>query len=501
MRVLDILNGVWALPPEKLSEMVAIYCAHVRGEKIDLKAVEAQLGRPLENEQARYEIVDGVALVSVEGVIAKRMNMFSRISGGASTELIAQDLRNAIDDPRVHAVILRIDSPGGAVDGTQTLADLIHGLRGVDKPVVAWGDGYMTSGAYWIGSAAEEVYISGDTVITGSIGVAMQHVDVSRYEEKIGIKTTDIYSGKFKRIASEHAPLSEAGRAHLQALSDQMYTVFVEAVARNRGVSVETVLEDMAEGQLFVGRAAIDAGLVDGVSTLEALIADLKAGRTPAAAIKTVINRASASAGVPIALAGDAGAGVPEASAGDAPTPTQTKPEGIMTIDLKYLNANCADLVAEILAEGHAAGRAEGLNAGAQAERERIQSVEAQALPGHGELINRLKFDGKTTGPEAAAQVLAAERGKLGQRTQDILADAASLAGAAPTAGAQGAPGTTAQDPQPEDSAEADDDSIKAAWDKDAALRAEFGQQFASYSAFRKAEAKGQVKVLGKKAA
>lgn len=280
-KVLDILNSPWALLPEKRQQMVAIYSAYIRGEKIDIAAIEAQLGKPLQNEQPPYQIIDGVAVIPVQGVIAKRMNLFSRISGGASTELIGRDIRAALADQRVHAIVLDIDSPGGSVDGTQTLADQVFGARG-QKPIVAFADGFMTSGAYWIGSSAEEIYLSGNTVITGSIGVATQHADYSRAYDKEGVTVTDIYAGKYKRIASDTKPLSDEGRATLQAIVDQIYTVFVDDVARNRGTDAESVLKNMADGRLFVGKAAIEAGLVDGVSTFDALIADLVAGRKPA---------------------------------------------------------------------------------------------------------------------------------------------------------------------------------------------------------------------------
>lgn len=277
MKILDVLNAPWAIEPAKLAEIVNVYGTHLRGEKIDLKAVEAQLGKPLANQPAAYEVLNGVAIIALDGVLAKRMNLFTRISGGVSTELVGRDVREALADPRVHAILLDIDSPGGTVDGTQTLADLIHGAR-AEKPIVAFADGHMCSGACWIGTAAREVYISNDTTITGSIGVAMQHVDVSQAEAKAGFKTTEIYAGKYKRIASEYAPLSDEGRATLQAMVDQIYSVFVNDVARNRGVDTDTVLEKMADGKLFLGRAAIEAGLVDGVSTRDALIADLVTG-------------------------------------------------------------------------------------------------------------------------------------------------------------------------------------------------------------------------------
>lgn len=291
MRILDVLNAPWAIEPRMLREITSIYDTHLRGEKIDLAAVEARIGQPLQNDHQEYAIVDGVAILDLQGVISKRMNLLSRISGGVSTELVGRDLRAALADPRVHAIILSVDSPGGTVDGTQALADQVYAARGV-KPIVTLADGVMASGAYWIGAAADEVYISGDTVITGSIGVVSQHVDVSRAEEKAGIKTTEIYAGRYKRIASEYAPLSEEGRDYLQDIVDQLYAVFVDNVSRNRGVDAQTVLQDMADGRLFVGQKALAAGLVDGVSTLDTLIADLVAGRKPA-------GRAGARAGVP----------------------------------------------------------------------------------------------------------------------------------------------------------------------------------------------------------
>lgn len=502
MRLIDVVNSPWALPSAKLGEIVAIYCAHVRGEKIDLAAIEARLGHPLANDQRPYEVRNGIAVISVDGVLAKRMNLLTSISGGASTELIGSQLDAALSDTGVNGIVLAIDSPGGAVDGTQTLANKVYAARGA-KPIVAWGDGSMTSGAMWIGSAASEVYISGDTVITGSIGVAMQHVDVSKSQEKMGVKTTDIYSGKYKRIASENGPLTEDAAAYLQTISDQMYTVFVEAVARNRGVSVDAVLKNMADGRLFVGRAAIEAGLVDGVSTLDQLIADMADGKIPstrrsAARSSSSTQQASASGGVPDvqASADSAGVALTSPSASGETTPqSQTEGDG-MTINRVFLNANHAALVAEILAEGHAAG----LVAGAVAERERIQSVEAQALPGHAELIATLKFDGKTTGNEAAAQVLAAERKKLRTHASNLQSDSANLTAAAPNVAA--APALAAAAAAAANASLPLADRCKAAWDGDAKLRAEYGDDFSAYLAFEKATAAGNVKILsGKRAA
>lgn len=142
-----------------------------------------------------------------------------------------------------------------------------------------------------------------------------------------------------------------------------------------------------------------------------------------------------------------------------------------------YLNQNAASVVAEILAEGRtagieegrAAGRAEGRTEGATAERERIQAVEAQALAGHGELVTRLKFDGITSGPEAAVQILAAERAKGGQNLAHLrdLAPKPAPAASSPT-------GDVAAESEAADAALPLAERAKAQFDRDPKIRAEF---------------------------
>lgn len=376
MKLIDVVTGPWAIQPDKLVEIQAIYATHLRGDKIDIDAVEKRLGRPLNNEPKGYQIIDGVAVIPVAGVLSKKANLFTQVSGMSSTEIIGRDIRQAAADSAVSGIVLSIDSPGGTVDGTQTLADIVAEAR-TEKPVVSIVDGAMCSAAYWIGSAAQEVLISSTTDQVGSIGVVFSHKDVSGAEAMQGVKTTEISAGKYKRVASQYAPLSEAGRASMQETADYLYSLFVGAVAKARGVSEETVLNDMADGRVFIGQQAIDAGLVDGVSTLDGAIARVK-----------------------------------QLAAGAAVKPTLTpKAEG-ETMDRESILASHPEI-----AEGF---RAEG----ATAERERILGVEAQAMPGHETLIASLKADGKTSPAEAAMQILAAEKTKLGAQATQLSSDA-----------------------------------------------------------------------------
>ena len=371
MNIFDVLNAPWAIEPSKLLEIHAVYAAHLAGEKIDLKAVEARIGRPLANEQKPYQVIDGVGIISVEGVIAKKMNMFADISGGASSQAARNSLALANADPSVHSIIFAVDSPGGTVDGIATLTDSVRAAR-ESKKIVTLGSGTMASAAYWFGSAAGEVYIAENTTMVGSIGVVTAHRDVSANEAARGIKTTELSAGKYKRIASQFGPLSEAGRESIQAQLDYMYSLFVDAVAVNRNVSADTVLENMADGRIFIGQQAVTAGLVDGVITFEALVEKLNKERGPI---------------------------------GRAPTPSRAGPARNPTIKTPGANVDKAEIEAN-----HPALAAELRADGAKQERERIQAVEGQLIAGHEAVINTMKFDGTSTGGAAAMAIVAAEK-------------------------------------------------------------------------------------------
>jgi capsid assembly protease len=356
MRLLDVVTAPWAIQPEKLLEIRAIYETHLRGEKIDLKAVEARLGAPLVNEPRPYSVIGGVAVVPVIGVLAKRANLFMQVSGGTSTQQMQGWLAQAAADPAVSAIVLEVDSPGGQVDGVQQFAQQVRQIRADGKPVVAWINGIGASGGYWIASAAERVLIADATTVVGSIGVVATHVDVSKREAALGLKTTEITAGKYKRIASPYAPLSEQGRATIQEQVDAIYSVFVEAVAEQRGVSVETVLSDMADGRVFIGQQAVAAGLVDGVSTLDALIAELQ----------------------------------PRPGAGRRVSPSTSG----APMNRDQLKADHPEVFEAVRKEGHDAGLQEGITQGAQVERDRIAAIDTEAVPGFEALTAKAKADG-----------------------------------------------------------------------------------------------------------
>jgi signal peptide peptidase SppA len=400
MKLIDLLTSAWAIVPDKLQEIQAIYATHLRGDKIDLAALEARLGRPLANDQQEYTLRDGgVAVLAIDGVISPKANLFTQVSGGVSAQMTLRQVQSLHADPRVRAAVLDIDSPGGSVFGIPAVAAAIRAL-GQDKPLVAVSSGTMASAAYWWGSAANAVFVSGLTDHLGSIGVVGTH----SYQPRTGLQTTEITAGRYKRMASPNQPLSEEGRAYLQAQVDEIYRVFVDAVAEHRGVSADEVLQHMADGRTFIGQQALDAGLADGVATVDEMAAQL--ARHPQKFAQR--RKALFALGPTPAVAPNAPdeplwpvASQPPEEERNVMPQADTPQAGAITT-AQALEAAYPQLVKEIRDQAHSTG--------AQAERERIQAVRAQSLPGHEALIDKLAFDGQTSGPEAAAAVLAAER-------------------------------------------------------------------------------------------
>lgn len=478
MKLLDIVNGPWAIVPDNLAEIQGIYATHLRGEKIDIAAIEARLGRPLANEQQQYSIrAGGVAVLPIEGVLAPKMNLFMEISGGSSTQMLTQQVESAIADPRVKALVLSVDSPGGSVLGTPELAAAVRELSAL-KPIVAVTDGTMASAAYWLASATNAIYASGPTVMVGSIGVVASHT----YTPQQGRQTTEITAGAYKRINSGHQPLSAEGAAYMQGQVDHLYEVFVDTVAANRGTTPEIVLEHMADGRVFIGRQALEAGLIDGFATVDMLVEQLAADPSAFA------TRRKATPSHPKPAGAQAQGNLPEPVLLDNSNPELKG----STMDRATLEQQHPALFAQLQTEFAALG--------ATAERTRIQAVESALIPGHEALIASLKFDGKTTGGDAALAVNQAERTIRTAQGAAANAEAPKPVASTPPATVEQGLAAQAAAEQQRISALPLEARCQAQWEASAALRAEFSS-LGDYTALVKAQESGKVRVLGKKAA
>lgn len=452
MRLLDIMTSPWAIIPSKLREIRGVYITHMRGEKIDLKKIKMNTPAAITEMPDPYTTVGGVAVIAVEDVLTKSRSFFSFLFGGTSMRDIADAVSVAIDDPQIHSIVLQIDSPGGTVDGTESLVNHISSARG-KKPIVAYADGIMASAAYWVGAAADKIFISGDTTEVGSIGVVATHIDVSKQDEMYGEKYTEISAGKYKRIASIHKPLSDEGRSYIQDQVDHIYQVFIDSVASLRGRSVEQTLKS-ADGRIFIGKAAVDAGLVDGIATLNEIINQLE-----------------------------------EDNKMDKIEIKGKFPDIYSMIVEEGRVAGLAEGIEQGKIDGLSAGRAEGMVEGAEAERKRIKDIEAVSVKGYDDIIESMKFDGSKTAADAKDAILEAVRltnaAELAKLTADAITPAAHAAPPVVDATIDNLP---------------IDQKAKIMWDKSPDLRNEFSDNFESCLAFMKNDAAGRVKIFGRKA-
>lgn len=288
-----------------------------------------------------YGITDGVAIIGASGALVHRTRIDADSTRLLGYNDIAADVEDALANPEVHALALVWDSPGGEAQGAFELADRLHALRG-RKPMVSIVDGMAASAAYLAASAADEV-VSTATGYAGSIGVVMRHVDFSHALHADGVKVTHIFAGAHKVDGNPFEPLPDTVRADFQAEVNDLYDLFITAVARQRGIAAEAVRKTQA--QTYRGLAAKAVGLVDRLGTTDQVIADLAAQR----------NRSfpAGAASAPSATAQDLGASM----SGNTPAGGQ--------------QAATPQPAAADLAQARAEGHAEG----AQAERERTAAI------------------------------------------------------------------------------------------------------------------------------
>lgn len=258
----ELNRECWAMLPEQLE--ILIRCEIPEAARI-------------EDEDIAWR--DKVAVLPLTGVLAQRGWWLETALNAWTTRFQA-----LIDSDAVSTIVLEIDSPGGTVFGVPETAEIVRRSR-ARKPVLAAANSLAASAAYWIGSAATELYVTPGGQV-GSIGVWSAHVDMSQALEDAGLKVTLVEAGQYKTEGNPWEPLGDEARDEMQAEVDYYYGLFVRAVAKQRGVQVGQVESDFGQGRLVRAKDAAAAGMVDGVATLEEVLqkaSQLAGGRKEAA--------------------------------------------------------------------------------------------------------------------------------------------------------------------------------------------------------------------------
>ena len=325
-----LLNTPLLLHPQKLDAIIAGLGGRLLGvDGLQINAAELTACAALpaemfttrrgERTERGYRVVDGVAVISAMGGLVHRTKLAADSSLLIGYNDLAADVEDALGKSDVHAIALVMDSPGGEVAGAFELAERIYAARG-RKPIVAVADGMAASAAYLAASAADEVVLT-NTSYVGSIGVVMRHVDFSRALANDGITVSHIFAGEHKIDGNPYQPLPDAVRAALQADIEGLYQMFVQAVAKHRGMDEQAVRDTRAG--VYRGVAAVAARLADRIGTVDAVVAELAARRNHAASGGVAFSLQPQEISMTQASA-NAAAAAPAAPAGATATTTTT---------------------------------------------------------------------------------------------------------------------------------------------------------------------------------
>ena len=299
MKYARIYNAIcsvpWMIQPEKLEAFMDLLVLRIEGGHLSPEDIAGRTEHPrkdasrdvvlyaLDDEEveASFQAADrpgknsakNIAVIPVYGVIMHRPSMEISSGGGFNLQQFRGQLRGAMENPSVSAIVLDVDSPGGTVDGVEEMAKEIYQARG-QKKIVAVANTLAASAAYYLASSAEELAVTPSGEV-GSIGVYTLHQDLTAAYDQKGVKNTLIKAGKYKAEGNPWSPLDEESMTSIQRHIDAHYDMFTRAVARNRGVGVESVRSGFGEGRTVMAKEAVKLGMADKVATLDEVLKSL----------------------------------------------------------------------------------------------------------------------------------------------------------------------------------------------------------------------------------
>jgi len=242
--------------------------------------IDLPLGGPGELQETIVAGESGpkLLLLDVQGVLSEAEDTGSLGLGGreSSVARLREQLERAREDDDVRGVLLRIDSPGGTVTASDILhREVLRFKEETKRPVVAECMGVCASGGYYVAMAADRV-LAHPTSVTGSIGVIFSGLSLAGLLEKIGVEDQTLTSGAFKDAGSPLRRMTEAERAQLQSVIDDLYARFLAVVEQGRPGLAPDAVRRLADGRVYSAQQAKDAGLVDALGYLPDALDELK---------------------------------------------------------------------------------------------------------------------------------------------------------------------------------------------------------------------------------
>ena len=266
-----VLSEPWAITPSGLEMVLAVAAQE---NAADIQALEAYRAKHVPTAE-RMTRRGNVAILDVSGPLFSRANIFTRLFGASSYDILRRDLQAALDDPTAKSIVMRFDTPGGTVADVDELAKAIRAGKAI-KPIVVYVGNMAASAGYWLASQATEIVIA-ETAMLGSIGVRAGYQDTSKRDAANGVVEFISSQSPGKRTDLS----SDEGKARIQRTIDALADVFIATVADGRGVKPEDVVAKFGGGDVLIGSAAVAAGMADRIGNFEGLLSELNASKSP----------------------------------------------------------------------------------------------------------------------------------------------------------------------------------------------------------------------------
>lgn len=272
----QVVESKWAILPGSLEAIVELVQDHsstfarttFHQNENPMQAVIGTIGERINGTQFSTR-AGSVGILHIDGPIIPRSVETASSGPSASLEKFSKELKLMEDDPKIDNIVISFDTPGGLVTGVSEFADFV---RSLSKPVTGFVYGYAASAGYWIASATTKLYGS-STAEVGSIGTVAVFEDRSAENERRGVKRFEIVSNLSPNKRLD--PQTDAGRQETLRILDQITELFVSDVARGRGKKYDDVMSSFGQGSMFIASEAVDRGMLDGITTLAALVDDL----------------------------------------------------------------------------------------------------------------------------------------------------------------------------------------------------------------------------------
>jgi signal peptide peptidase SppA len=284
----------WSIMPSAYERLL------VAAEDGSVAGIEAALEFGRQDEEPTTSMINGTAVISVNGVLQEENSYLVKAGYAASYQVIERDIKKAIADPQVQGVMLLLNTPGGSAIGVKRVADTIFAARG-SKPIVAYCQGMCGSAGFYLMAAADRSYATADSLI-GSIGTIYHHQDASKMMADYGVNVTVVTNDKSpkKGHGNAYEPLQGEAKKTLQGFINSYGDGFISDVAKYRNISPEQVVSSYGQGDAFRADVALGRGMIDGiVSNFEDALGKVRASSGPAS-ISATIETASVAEPTPV---------------------------------------------------------------------------------------------------------------------------------------------------------------------------------------------------------